>query len=187
MSEKLENLSRDLSDAESLGKVEKIAEVCRRALDTLSVQSAPEEIFRFGIKLTAILLAGEEPIRPADVEEGIRVLQKLLAFVSRENNPRQWAHIHVQLGAAFFREEQTLRAAISHFENALLILRKDRSPKEWALTKVAAGQAYWWLGDKSERAVAIAYLEEALTVYTRKKFPAEYRDYVEQLASWKKR
>jgi hypothetical protein len=186
MPETLKNLLQDLSDAESSGKAKKVAEVCRRALDNPSVHSAPEKMYQFGMELAGLLLAGDEPIRRADVEEGIGVFQKLLAFVSRENYPNKWALIQIELGGAYFREDQTLRAAILHFENGLLVLRKDRSPKAWALAKVAAGEAYWRLGEKSEQTVAIAYLEQALTVYTREEFPDENRDYAEELASWKR-
>ena len=186
MSESFEDLSQEVSEAEISGKTETVAATCRRALDSPTVQSSAERMFHFGMKLAALLLGGDEPIRDEDVSEGIFVLRKLLTFVSPVKNPAEYASTHLQLGSALFREERNLRSAISHFEEALLFLRQERSPREWALAKVAAGQAYWWLDHRRERVVAIRYLEEALAYFTLEKFPEDYEEYSEQLTSWKK-
>jgi len=183
---------QELSAAELSGHAEAVSEVCRRALNSPTVQSDPDKVFHFGIKLAAVLLAHDEPVSPQEVDEGISVMQKMLELISREDRPNFWARIHLQLGAAFIRrvqgnEKQNIQSAILHYESALLVLRSNHSPSEWALAKVSAGEAYWRLDGDSERIAAIACIEDALTVFTQERFPDEYKDYSEELRFWREK
>lgn len=81
-----------------------------------------------------------------------------------------------QLGAAILARKGDLNEALLHFENALEVFTREKSPEEWALAKKAAGEVYYRLADSdsiAELAKSLEYHRDALTVFTAEKYPDE--------------
>jgi tetratricopeptide (TPR) repeat protein len=168
-------LRRELSDAEAHEDVPKCIEICRRALADES-RLDPEAELHFGLKLAGYLIAHDDHPPDTDVDEAIRVFHRLLRVITRQDKPRAWARLQLQLGGAIALRKGDPNEAIKHFENALEVLTKERDPEEWALAKKAAGEAYYRLAKDnsiSELSRSLRYHREALTVFTLEKNPDE--------------
>ena len=161
---------RKLAMAEARGDIQKCVEICRSAM-TNEVNSDPRNLWYFGIKLTAFLLADDQPPREKDIDEAIRVLSRMLTVITRQDQPGYWARMHLQLGGAIDRQGDPSEA-IMHYESSLEVFTKEKQPEEWALAKRAAGEAYYRLAIV-ELTKSLEYHREALTVFTPEKYSNE--------------
>jgi CHAT domain-containing protein len=119
-----------------------------------------------------------------NLEESLRCHQAALSVLEphQEAFARDWARVHHNIGVTLFqhiggKRADNLEKAISHFEQALTVRKRDTSPTEWAETKHHLAVAYVERqhGDRAENvARAIEILREVQEVFRREEFPAEW-------------
>ncbi len=137
---------------------------------TTELDSNPKNLWFFGIKLVACLLADQDQPSDKDVNEAIQVMNRMLTVFTREKQPKYWAHVHLQLGRAV----RDPKEALLHYEKALEVFTKEKHPEDWALAKKAAGEVYYHLADSiPELNKSLDYHRDALTVFTPEKYPDE--------------
>lgn len=101
-------------------------------------------------------------------EKAIVAYETLLASVSREQAPLDWASVQTSLGAALTalgagdKDTVRLEKALTAFEAALGERTRDKTPLAWAETQHQRGDALARLG---ERQRGTARLEEAVAAY----------------------
>jgi tetratricopeptide (TPR) repeat protein len=170
-----DDLRKKLTNAEAEENIPECIRICRRALAEAS-NSDPDYELHFGLKLAAFLLAYKDSATVTDLDEAIRVMRQLLQATSRQDKPKTWALLNLQLGGAIGMRKGDLNEAIRYYEKALEVFTREKDAKEWALAKVAAGEAYYRLaGDDSiaDLCKSLEYHREALTVFTPELYPNE--------------
>jgi CHAT domain-containing protein len=117
-----------------------------------------------------------------NLEKAIACLEAVLAVVTRNASPENWARAQTGLGGAFRMRVRGVRAdnleeAIAHHEAALTIFTREAFPQGWARVQNNLGLVYWERirgerGDNLER--AIAHYEATLAVFTREALPQDW-------------
>lgn len=133
---------------------------------------------------------------PDTIKEVISSFENILADVSREFEPLQYAKLQISSGNAFSylsqveKKEQNLKAAIGHYKNTLAVHRELGSQADFATTQNNLGNAYSTLSEvrdkESNCEKAIKAYEEALKVYTKEHYPQYHQlvlDNLEELKS----
>lgn len=125
-----------------------------------------------------------------NLQESINYYQNALQVVTPQNNPKQWGVTKHNLGQSYFKlaclnpdesgqdSEQCLEIAISHFEEALPVLKKEIYPDLWALCQMSLGNAYSLRlrGNPYENhQKAENYYQNALQIFTSQKYPYYYQ------------
>lgn len=101
-------------------------------------------------------------------DQAIAAYEALLASISREQAPLDWARIQTDLGAALTvldagdKDADRLTRALTAFEAALGERTREKAPLAWADTQRKLGDALAWLGQRQR---GVARLEEAVTAY----------------------
>ena len=154
---------------------------------------APDELRRADVHsaLGVALLEWSGGDRTANLESAIEHQRAVLATVTREGNPRDWALAHHNLGNVYVERTlgdpvRNIEDAIDNFDAALQVFTRDEMPEEWAMTHTSLGSAYTLRagGDRSDNLEkAIGHYEDALKVYTQDKFPADWAMVIHNLAN----
>jgi hypothetical protein len=186
MLEKYKGLVEQLSLCERASDSQQSRIICRRALTDLPAMDA-DSAFYFGVKLLALLLAHEGSVLSDEQEEAIVLTECLLRLLECKPATKRLAVLHLQRAKVLADRKkgdtlENLRSAALHFEEALAIYTKEQDAFEWALTKVAAGETYWRIGEKDSRDRALSYHRDALTVFTPQRYPNEHEDYTFAIA-----
>ena len=116
------------------------------------------------------------------VRQAIAAYRRALELRPREVAPREWAVVHVRLGAALrYRGEvchpADLREAIASYRLALEVFSKETNPTEWATTQLNLGIALRVLGtwgNPTALAESVAAHRLASEVFTRDESPEDW-------------
>lgn len=118
-------------------------------------------------------------VRADNIEKAVLHFEAVLALVSREAAPIEWAGAHNDAGVAYWNRVRGERAdnqerALSHFESALEVFTRERHPQDWASLNSNLASLYLvrMRGNRADNfEAAIAHLETAQTVLTREAAP----------------
>ena len=110
--------------------------------------------------------------------------RSLLARLSREQTPRQWAHLQYISGVACKRlydltgESSYMRAAEMYYMSTLKVYQRELAPSQWATTQYALGnlfsRRYQRTNQQADGQKAEAHYIRALEVYQREVAPSEW-------------
>jgi WD40 repeat protein/tetratricopeptide (TPR) repeat protein len=120
-------------------------------------------------------------------DQAAQVLETAVKRIDRTRYAEWWAEMQSHWGLALSglgasgeggQGSASLRAAVTAFQNALRVRRKESLPQEWAATQNNLGNAYQSLGERLKGTEAIESLRDAVTAYqrtlqvqTKKSFP----------------
>lgn len=117
----------------------------------------------------------------------------IVALVSEQERPAEWARVQDQLGNLLGilgqrqRGTRTLEEAIEAFQNALTYRHPDTMPGEWASTQNNLGNALGILGqrqhDEALQEMSLAAFEAALQVRNSEQDPADWATTQNNLAA----
>ncbi len=119
---------------------------------------------------------------PANLELGLRSLQQALVLYPRENYPRQWGLLQMNLGSLYQKRIRgsrgsNLEQSIAHYRSALQVVTERNNPVSYALLQHNLGTAFSnrLAGDREINLEdAITCFRLALTIRTREEMPEEY-------------
>jgi tetratricopeptide (TPR) repeat protein len=113
------------------------------------------------------------------LQEAISSYDQALTFVSEQDHPDIWARIMHNRGMAYLflpdRGQQHIYTAIQSLDSELQVLSRESSPEAWAGAMFSKGMASLALGTKDDRIAAAQEFDRSLEVFTKDRYPAEWR------------
>jgi tetratricopeptide (TPR) repeat protein len=140
--------------------------------------------------VTDFRLAGDARYSQYEFDSALTLYHQALQLVSKEEEPRLWAAITIDIGRANGqiglrthgdRIHHLLAEAVTAYRAALTVYTKEQLPQDWAMTQNNLGIV---LGDQGTRtgveegtrllAEAVAAFRDALTVRTKEQLPQDW-------------
>lgn len=119
--------------------------------------------------------------RQENIDKSIHYLSKALKVVKYEDNPNDWALLHLYMGINNYsrtrNRAQNLEDATMHLYNALRVYSATNNTARWADTELFLGEVLLERlhGDHNENIEeSIRHIGAALTEFTQELFPAEW-------------
>ena len=133
-------------------------------------------------ELQIILQELSQPARRRDMPRRVKLCQKALTMVTRENQPELWGALQNTLANSLAQNPMDSRAenleqAIGHYQQALEVYTRQAYPEDWAMTQNNLANAYRSRirGERAENLEqAIGHYQQALEVYTRQADPDRF-------------
>ena len=156
--------------------------LCKQAFKSIPSNDS-QAIYSFGIKLVNLLIGIPEPIPPQNIEAALTVLRRMESALQGSHDSEKWVNTQRNLGFAFQirtcgNRNQNLSQAKLHYMRALNAL--PEKSEDWALMSAALSEVCSEMRSPSlskNTREAIVYLEGALSVYTKEKYPNEFTEY----------
>jgi CHAT domain-containing protein len=134
-----------------------------------------------GTELLSAYIEAPSAEKIPQLHEAIACYDSVLAILTREAFPQDWAMTHNNRGFAYANlptgdRDANLQMAIAAYDQALLVYTREAFPQNWAMTLHNRARAYAKLPTGDRRAnlqQAIAGYDQALLVYTEMDFPVE--------------